>query len=260
MPRIRFTPTCVGKTRCAARADSSCTVHPHVRGEDLPYARRVALATGSPPRAWGRLKSPLRSRRPCRFTPTCVGKTRKESKLPRPLPVHPHVRGEDGRLGGRETRRDGSPPRAWGRLEIVHFRDAAPRFTPTCVGKTPLGVPCIMIDPVHPHVRGEDRRIAQRARPGNGSPPRAWGRPSAPPARQALIRFTPTCVGKTASMRLPRPPEPVHPHVRGEDRSKWRRGRGRSGSPPRAWGRQPRRLEASRLLRFTPTCVGKTKT
>ena len=32
-----------------------------------------------------------------------------------------------------------------------------------------------------------------------------------------------------------------------------------SGSPPHAWGRRPRVVDASCRWRFTPTCVGKTK-
>src|SRR6185437_10548844 len=94
---------------------------------------------------------------------------------------------------------NGSPPRAWGRR--------------TC-GK-------------------------QLRRVRIGSPPRAWGRRLQRKSGFPGNRFTPTCVGKTLSRRLPRPCTSVHPHVRGED------------------GR--RRAARSRRKRFTPTCVGKTR-
>src|SRR5262249_55484831 len=77
-------------------------------------------------------------------------------------------------------------------------------------------------------------------------------------APRACYRFTPTCVGKTAS-----PPESgrgisVHPHVRGEDDLFRPEFSHRLGSPPRAWGRLPYAWSVVGLDRFTPTCVGKT--
>ena len=134
------------------------------------------------------------------------------------------------------------------------------RFTPTCVGRIHPGSLRPPAPPVHPHVRGE-----------NSAPP-------AFPARRP--RFTPTCVGRIIAFPIfaarhagspPRawgecctfcpqtqsggsPPRAwgecsasantaryisVHPHVRGENES--------PPSPP------------AKLIRFTPTCVGRMR-
>ena len=71
--RIRFTPTCVGKT----------------------FAGFQGNCTGPPPRVWGKLDAPRqRTLLLHQFTPTCVGKT--AAYLLRPdVAVHPHVCGEN---------------------------------------------------------------------------------------------------------------------------------------------------------------------
>jgi len=70
-----------------------------------------------------------------------------------------------------------------------------------------------------------------------GSPPRAWGRRTSGLLRRAVVRFTPTCVGKTPSVSMTASPTPVHPHVRGEDVYRGQPAEAVVGSPPRAWGR-----------------------
>ena len=52
-PPVRFTPTGVGTIDSLAAHTLLLTVHPHGRGDNLAVADRVALADGSPPRAWG---------------------------------------------------------------------------------------------------------------------------------------------------------------------------------------------------------------
>jgi len=51
----RFTPTCVGKTSGEFLSVTEQSVHPHVRGEDRLVPCGMLTASGSPPRAWGRL-------------------------------------------------------------------------------------------------------------------------------------------------------------------------------------------------------------
>ena len=176
-------------------------------------------------------------------------------------PVHPHVRGEDAKLGLGKVSHHGSPPRAWGRRAPEHGGPSWRRFTPTCVGKTSRHITRHRRRPVHPHVRGEDGRGSVRqvgccrftptcvgktswqaydlpSLPG--SPPRAWGRRRwSALAISGHQRFTPTCVGKTTRRFGVRA--------------------GLSGSPPRAWGRRQHGSHSTvRAIRFTPTCVGKT--
>ncbi len=93
----------------------------------------------------------------------------------------------------------------------------------------------------------------------HGSPPRAWGRRIQPHHFRIDLRFTPTCVGKTAGNRPCRARRPVHPHVRGEDVALYATLCREHGSPPRAWGRRNRPGRTGGRRRFTPTCVGKTR-
>ena len=216
--RVRFTPTCVGKTNT----------------RDAPGSPR----NGSPPRAWGRRTTLPQWPARRRFTPTCVGKTSTSTPRRSAAAVHPHVRGEDLWCAQDLEANLGSPPRAWGRQGSRPLHVGRQRFTPTCVGKTGGGGADARINSVHPHVRGEDQRLmGQPVRP-DGSPPRAWGRPIHPSARRGPSRFTPTCVGKTSMSPPSTRPYPVHPHVRGEDDV--------IDAPD------------VRHVRFTPTCVGKT--
>jgi len=113
------------------------------------------------------------------------------------------------------------------------------RYTPTCVGKTRPSSDTDAGGSVHPHVRGEnyvDERIRMTI---GGTPPRAWGKHYILITRTQIIRYTPTCVGKTGCAKPTRSTTKVHPHVRGENYSflfLWQF-----------------------LIRYTPTCVGKTQ-
>ncbi len=51
--RLRFTPTRVGITLCAAPASGRAAVHPHARGDHAAALRSAFPLDGSPPRAWG---------------------------------------------------------------------------------------------------------------------------------------------------------------------------------------------------------------
>ena len=69
---------------------------------------------------------------------------------------------------------------------------------------------------------------------------------------------TPMCVGKTRRRALALFARRKHPHVRGEDVIKNRFCITKPETPPRAWGRQNRRITIIIIDRNTPTCVGKT--
>ena len=154
----------------------------------------------------------------------------------------------------------GSPPRAWGRHAVSPRRPALLRFTPTCVGTTISISPMRRAFSVHPHVRGDDFPRPRRDGAAVGSPPRAWGRRGRPSRDRGQRRFTPTCVGTTQPYALRQGTRRVHPHVRGDD-PVVTQGRGAcAGSPPRAWGRPAPLHAAVARRRFTPTCVGTTRT
>ncbi len=171
-----------------------------------------------------------------------------------------------------------TPPRAWGRLPDVNKAALLARNTPTCVGKTkPLTNTGATIKK-HPHVRGEDHRDSAGRVRGAETPPRAWGtlsesmsvvKEETPPRAwgrlaileppTALIRNTPTCVGKTQVQGYSRATSQKHPHVRGEDLLRSGGIENISETPPRAWGRLLRDSFKKIYTRNTPTCVGKTQ-
>ena len=95
----RFTPTCVGKTPRAIAPAPHHMVHPHVCGENAPErpaARRYAVH----PHVCGENGNHgLYGQLWARFTPTCVGKTALSLLL--------------------ELEILGSPPRVWGKLQII---------------------------------------------------------------------------------------------------------------------------------------------
>jgi len=163
---------------------------------------------------------------------------------------NPHNRGVE---------RPGSPPRAWGRHLLLRKHPRLFRFTPTGVGTTApdhfVPVDCA----VHPHGRGDDSRRPIFRLSRDGSPPRAWGRPTPGKTSAYASRFTPTGVGTTVLVGVGVPTGAVHPHGRGDD------GGLRAllllicGSPPRAWGRlRPIQIHQQNI-RFTPTGVGTTR-
>ena len=255
----RFTPTCVGTTSPRSSPSGSRPVHPHVRGDDDQLLREAGMQFGSPPRAGGRPRGGAGDAHQQRFTPTCVGTTGAGRRCKPSSPVHPHVRGDDGLSPWLAAVVAGSPPRAWGRRVRVKHAGQRGRFTPTCVGTTTRAGECSPALTVHPHVRGDDMRTISTISPPVGSPPRAWGRLVPRRGRDRRHRFTPTCVGTTPASGLRTALNAVHPHVRGDDALRAARAADAAGSPPRAWGRRPRRPVGPRRRRFTPTCVGTTE-
>ncbi len=194
----RFTPTCVGSTPMPPLRWSAATVHPHVRGEYSRQPITDASLNGSPPRAWGVRFCAINRINSSRFTPTCVGSTRRRTSATcRAGWFTPTCVGSTMRSMVGAFRLLGSPPRAWGVRGVLCPWLCYWRFTPTCVGSTTVSRALEPTLPVHPHVRGEygwnrDRRPRRR-----GSPPRAWGVRVVAGGREGCCRFTPTCVGST---------------------------------------------------------------
>ena len=177
----RFTPTCVGNTYSRSFYLIPASVHPHVRGEYASIHLNWSGLGGSPPRAWGIPYNLVAYPELVRFTPTCVGNTRRRRSVPGRPSVHPHVRGEYLTAEGEMSSEVGSPPRAWGIRTPLRIAHAGQQ--------------------VHPHVRGEY----------GGGWVYIWDE----------LRFPPTCVGNTPGVWLAPAQQPVHPHVRGEYRQFW---------------------------------------
>ena len=174
----RFTPTRVGKTGCDPRGRGSVSVHPHACGENDYNYTVILQESGSPPRVWGkrglawwmvswRMVHPHACGEnascfsdaglSCRFTPTRVGKTTYR--------VRP------------SASMYGSPPRVWGKLELIWRLPLLTRFTPTRVGKTILSASArARWNGSPPRVWGKHSRYVMPEEEVNGSPPRVWGK------------------------------------------------------------------------------------
>ncbi len=186
-----------------------------------------------------------------RFTPTRVGKTWwRGGSPPRVWGRRQVITFGNGGLG--------SPPRVWGRHHEQAIVVLQPRFTPTRVGKTLPAILARNALAVHPHACGEDYGPARKKAGGAGSPPRVWGRLELCSRQAGKSRFTPTRVGKTWTHRNFSRTTPVHPHACGEDVQGTTLACSVYGSPPRVWGRLRLGQREGTELRFTPTRVGKT--
>ena len=187
-----------GRCSLNPQVDPRQPVHPHVRGADPAPILSASGITGSSPRAWGRwIRDSL-----CAIY--CSGSSpRAWSRCwaaPRPMsrnPVHPHVRGADPWPPHLLMLKNGSSPRAWGRLPDGSVLIDTKRFIPTCVGQIRQSGFVPLTRPVHPHVRGADVPAV-----------------TAPPP---VARFIPTCVGQIKTPPREASALAVHPHVRGAD-------------------------------------------
>ena len=151
-----------------------------------------------------------------RFTPTCVGNTPVQLGPSGSNTVHPHVCGEYFLLFYTLINYGGSPPRVWGIPLWGREKQSNLRFTPTCVGNTLLLMVTLISVTVHPHVCGEYVSLLFLQALSAGSPPRVWGILRVNIYPNGGLRFTPTCVGNTFSLRTVKKSLPVHPHVCGE--------------------------------------------
>ena len=211
--------------------------HPHRRGENR---ERIAVAHGcidTPPRAWGEHrpepqhlspqrhtptgvgKTGLSSRgiSDCRHTPTGVGRTTSRRCTRWRRATHPHGRGENVARTVQTVTHLDTPPRAWGKPQLLMKSDPDIRHTPTGVGKTPSIVLDAGVATTHPHGRGENTKSGSAAGFGGDTPPRAWGKLSREQHLGIALRHTPTGVGKTRLMSLRPSGSETHPHGRGEN-------------------------------------------
>ena len=211
------------------------SVHPHLCGAYVVGMDAPPVVGGSSPPTWGihRVRGQERAER--RFIPTYVGHTLSPSRIPRAIPVHPHLRGAYVPAGVLTSGLCGSSPPTWGIRFISQTLTKSARFIPTYVGHTEQAVFPELLQPVHPHLRGAYGATRQPFDCPIGSSPPTWGiraqsrnpatNPgSSPPTwgiRRRLgfftrrVRFIPTYVGHTWPGYPPSGISTVHPHLRG---------------------------------------------
>ena len=108
-------------------------------------------------------------------------------------------------------------------------------------------------------MRGADALDEEDAHRQDGSSPHAWGGQDHQFYRLLLLRFIPTCVGRTVSIPGDKIIETVHPHMRGADFQCASPPSETAGSSPHAWGGPDTRPFMIGAYRFIPTCVGRTR-
>ena len=155
----------------------------------------------------------------------------------------------------------GSPPHAWGILAQSRIVALCPPGSPPHAwGIRPFIIPVADIEAVHPHTRGEYRKLHDI--PGGGrrfTPTRVGNTPGRPARLLRRTRFTPTRVGNTPHSHRGRQRRQRFTPTRVGNTSH----RGFSmpcpaGSPPHAWGIRLLPKGKGGGKRFTPTRVGNT--
>jgi len=131
-----------------------------------------------------------------------VGKIYDEKFWIIPISVHPHIRGENLARRRFVFCGLGSPPHTWGKCSLTVPQVHDSRFTPTYVGKITPPPTEVLLNPVHPHIRGENAFRPCDLFLGSGSPPHTWGKFYQLPYPIFFDRFTPTYVGKIYTLLI----------------------------------------------------------
>ena len=187
-----------------------------------------------------------------------MGHTCNWSAVIGPSSVHPHIRGAYAERAANSIASSGSSPHTWGILNDWFPSVKNARFIPTYVGHTSSFESSMVINSVHPHIRGAYERSVPLGRVRAGSSPHTWGILVADLAKGKEARFIPTYVGHTFLPFWPRIQISVHPHIRGAYLLVVARHVKTSGSSPHTWGIRKYYSIRYQLFRFIPTYVGHT--
>ena len=171
---------------------------------------------------------------------------------------HPHGPGEDAALLAACAVYPETPPRVWGRRRGEIRIAVVAGNTPTGVGKTPRPFTLAAARQKHPHGCGEDSVTVEPSVKVWETPPRVWGRRTGLSASNLPNRNTPTGVGKTIEKENAGRAQGKHPHGCGEDFRAGLLVPCEKETPPRVWGRRPRKNAFLNIAGNTPTGVGKT--
>ncbi len=153
----------------------------------------------------------------------------------------------------------GSSPHPWGIHMEERMKEIRFRFIPTSVGNTLQASPYDGRYPVHPHIRGEYRTPNWCVPTAYGSSPHPWGIQLVNGFLKIIVRFIPTSVGNTLSIRSHARSMAVHPHIRGEYVMIVDSHPVYGGSSPHPWGIHSRLERKVSWRRFIPTSVGNTR-
>ena len=151
-----------------------------MRGEKCDGTLYNAVRIGSPPHARGKELIEYAFENGYRITPTCAGKSFKQSILYDAGKDHPRMRGEKNTSKIAVHFRKGSPPHARGKALRPISLDTAPGITPACAGKSPPAPRVASCAGDHPRMRGEKSTNSTKHNNVKGSPPHARGKEDGP--------------------------------------------------------------------------------
>ena len=143
------------------------------------------------------LTRPVDSFQPFRFIPTYVGHTTSSSTNEHMLTVHPHIRGAYRLARCMQALYSWFIPTYVGHTALSTQALCAVRFIPTYVGHTSSFESSMVINSVHPHIRGAYDVLPTTLRRHLGSSPHTWGIPIFSRLPKRIQRFIPTYVGHT---------------------------------------------------------------
>ena len=211
---------------------------------------------GSSPRERGTDKETQELSQAPRFIPACAGNSWHGHLSHGCTPVHPRVRGEQGKSIDTTAAVTGSSPRARGTDHPSCRIAFGRRFIPACAGNSSQTKFTSSACPVHPRVRGEQGDVDRRVVAVAGSSPRARGTGGQVLGRAAGGRFIPACAGNRRRVAAWSTAATVHPRVRGEQGTAQMIVGLFVGSSPRARGTGPARPGRRAGCRFIPACAG----
>ena len=211
---------------------------------------------GSSPRERGTDKETQELSQAPRFIPACAGNSWHGHLSHGCTPVHPRVRGEQGKSIDTTAAVTGSSPRARGTDHPSCRIAFGRRFIPACAGNSSQTKFTSSACPVHPRVRGEQGDVDRRVVAVAGSSPRARGTGGQVLGRAAGGRFIPACAGNSWFAAICCVWRSVHPRVRGEQPTSSALYHHSAGSSPRARGTGAPPSTLRQTSRFIPACAG----
>ena len=212
----RFIPAYAGNAFFMNSATWIRAVHPRIRGERLRPASSVTVACGSSPHTRGTPRA-------------CTGPQPEAS-------VHPRIRGERSPVRYEICPPSGSSPHTRGTPVCRYHQVGVPRFIPAYAGNAFRNIHGSSLTPVHPRIRGERAGLSLGKPGAGGSSPHTRGTPRERPTVPRLHRFIPAYAGNAERGPHVCARPPVHPRIRGERFSVFRRTVWAVGSSPHTRG------------------------
>ena len=251
-------PAHAGKTTKGPRSSASSWAHPRSRGENAcGLASRIELR-GSSPLTRGKHVRRRHERPHHGLIPAHAGKTCCMARLMFSAPAHPRSRGENYVLLHADKPLAGSSPLTRGKLRASSAMSAESGLIPAHAGKTPSTPARRFSTTAHPRSRGENHRVGDLRRVGQGSSPLTRGKQRQPDLVEIDRGLIPAHAGKTEFAAQLSDNVRAHPRSRGENHSRTCLCRVLSGSSPLTRGKHPVGGADRGGLRLIPAHAGKT--